>query len=469
MSLPLGIVIAIPFVLYSGCVADEPPPEVGRSEQAVQQVVVDPRRSLVVTEPEILGGFTFERVLDQLVEQSEVGGLTTLGLFQQWWNTQNPPPCTGTLNGYPYACRPAPAEGALATVDPFLDPGTNPHEYIPIGLFNRFDLAPSDGTNCGEHRIVFAKRSGITVPRERNLVIFEATMPNPNPNQGLKGCKKIAKFWADLTGIDDPAERAAELDAFYFDGVQGLPPVVHVDHLGAGPDGSGQVRTNQFMQVGVTPPVWSLREFKLVRTCTGGTCSAMEMVPVPVKNNPFGGLFAADSDHPQAAAFRAAFVAQVKPLAAPVLADIDISIDEVFDTGQSQASGSAENNFAVQFGTGASPLRTAIEAELVAIGSTLTADDIVRRAQSLSCAGCHRLNDGLALGAGLISPSALPFVHVTERDPETTADGVVRFRISPALVDHFLPKRRQVLEDYMNDKLKKPDKPKDPIGGKRTH
>jgi hypothetical protein len=216
------------------------------------------------------------------------------------------------------------------------------------------------------------------------------------------------------------------------------------------------------MQVGITPGVWSLREFKLVLGAT------LEVVPVPVKNNPWGGLFDPASNHAQAAAFRAAFVDQVEALAAPVLTDIDVSFDVAFDTGQSQASGTPENNFLAQLGTQPSELRTAIEAELVSIGSTLTADDVVLRAQSLSCAGCHRLNAGLSLGAGLVSPSALGFVHVTERETETV-DGEVRFLISPALTDHFLPKRKQVLEDFLNEVLKKPKKPEDPIGGKRTH
>jgi hypothetical protein len=195
----------------------------------------------------------------------------------------------------------------------------------------------------------------------------------------------------------------------------------------------------------------------------------MQVVPVPVKNNPFGGLFDPASTHPQAAAFRAALVGQVEALAAPLLADIDVSFDVVFDSGQSQASGSTENNFVFQMGTSPSELRTAIQAELTAIGSTLTPDDVITRAQGLSCAGCHRLNDTLALGNGLVSPSSLGFVHVSERDPETTIDGVVRFRISPALIGDFLPKRQQVLEDFLNETLKKPDKPKDPIGKKRVH
>ena len=172
---------------------------------------IEIRRSLVVTEKAVLARFPFQRVMDQLAAQSGVPGLDALALFRQWWNTQNPAPdggCSGELNGYPYDCRPAATnqEGAEASADPFVDPGQNPGEYLPIGLFNRFDLAPASGANCGEHRIVYARRSGIpSVPLNttRNLIIFEATLPNPLPQQGLKGCKNIVKFWADLTHEDD--------------------------------------------------------------------------------------------------------------------------------------------------------------------------------------------------------------------------------------------------------------------------
>ncbi len=57
---------------------------------------------------------------------------------------------------------------------------------------------------------------------------------------------------------------------------------------------------------------------------------------------------------------------------------------------------------------------------------------------------------------------------MTERETETV-DGQVRFRISDALVNVFLPHRKQVLEDYLNDKPIENKAPKDPIGGRRVH
>ena len=482
-------------VCLAACVAvDETPtseelagvtvPVVVPDVEHAQPITIDPRRSLVVTEEAILARFPLERVMDQLASQSGAANVTALSLWQQWWDTQNPKPGLGlgphcddttdshgnpTLNGFPYTCRPAPSEGALAGVDPFVNPGTNPDEHVPIGLFNRFDLSPGDGTDCGEYRIVYAKRSGLAAEgtSDRNLIIFEMTLPNPNPQQKIKGCRKIVDQWKDLTGMDDVEDRADRLEAMYFDGLQGLPPIVHIEHLGAGPSGKGQIRTNQFMRNGTTEP-WVLREYKLQRTCAGSSCSDMDVVPVSVKGNPFGPLFDPANPSPLAAEFRAAFVEQVENLAAAGLTEIDFSIPDQFNAAHSIASASGDNNYVTRFGTGDNPFRAAIAARLAELGSTLTPDDIVARAQALSCAGCHRLNNAMAIGNGLIHPSAKGFVHITERETEVV-DGELRFVLSEALTDHFLPKRKQVMEDYLNNTLKSPKKPKDPIGGRRVH
>ncbi len=50
-----------------------------------------------------------------------------------------------------------------------LDPDS-PDGMHPVGLFNRFDLAPADGANCGEYRIVYAKNS--SSPLDRMTMIF---------------------------------------------------------------------------------------------------------------------------------------------------------------------------------------------------------------------------------------------------------------------------------------------------------
>jgi hypothetical protein len=451
-------------------------------------VTIDPRRSLVVTEQAILSRFPFARVMEQLVAQSGVTGLTALDLFHQWWDTQNPRPslelglnCNDEvdaagnpiLNSFPYTCRPNPAEGRQINSDPFADLDTNPDAYIPIGLFNRFDLAPAGGGHCGEYRIVYAKRSGVENPQERNLLIFEASLPNPHPAQGLAGCKKIVDYWAKLSHEADVEKRAADLERLYFDGLGDVEPVIHVRHYGDNPNKAGQVRTNQFMQP--TSPVWSMREFKLIRTCSGSNCSAMRFIPVTVKVNPFGPLHSADSTHPKAAGYQAYFVTQVqvnadaRGLAAARLTDVRLNLPDTYNTAQSQSAGSQENDYLLHFLSATTPsFENALQTKLTAIGSELTPEQIVLRAETQSCAGCHHLANNVAIGGGLIWPSSLGVNHVTERETEII-DGQERFKISPALLEVFLPRRQQIMEDYLNGKLKKPKDPKDTLSGRKTH
>jgi len=455
---------------------------IGEVDQAAKVYNIDTRRSLVVTEKPILERFSFQRVMQQLVDQSGVPGLTPLALFQQWWDTQNAGPGLGAgahcddqvdpelgsvLNGYPYLCRPAPSEGGQAACDPFAP--NSPCAYIPIALFNRFDQAPENGAHCGEHRIVFAKASGVADSSDRNTLIFEANMANPLPNQGLKGCSKIVKVWGDLTGVANLQTRADKLETFYFDGQGTLPPVVSLANFGDNAQSLGQIRTNQFVN---TDTGWSMREFKLLRECAGGSCTALRFVPVTNKTNAFGELFDPASTHPLADDFRAYFPTQVASLAANDLNHISMTVPDMFNTGQSQSSGvfSTEMKYLDRLGSEPSDLRTAIEVELANLGSTLTVDEIVRRAQTTTCAGCHRLSALADLGGGLVWPDAQPrFVHVTERETEVVG-GVERFVISEGLLNVFLPNRKLIMDDFLNNKPRPPGgKPTLPIGGSDDH
>jgi len=443
---------------------------------------LDIRRSLVVTEHPMLTGFSLERVMNQLVSQSGVAGLTATKLFQQLWDTQNAGPGLGlgphcddtvdptygsVINGYPYTCRGTLAEGGEAACDPFAVNSTC--GYIPIALFNRFDLAPRNGAHCGEHRIVYARASGRTDARARNLIIFEAVLPNPHPVQGLKGCKKIADFWGDLSKDASLTRRAASLENFYFKGLANVEPVVHVDHYGNMSGGYGQIRTNQFIQPdSITPRVWSLREFKLIKGCATSPCT-LKMVPVTNKTNPFGPLFNVASEDPNALAFQAYLPSQIVDLNATSLAGLRMDVPDVYNSAQSQASGSTETNYLLNFGTAPSSFRSGIDAALVAAGSTLRADDIVARAQTQSCAGCHRLSNNAALGGGLIWPASLGFTHVSERDVDVeVVGGVSRFKISAALEIALLPHRKFVLEDYIDNPPPNAQSQKS-IGGSTTH
>ncbi len=426
-------------------------PEMVPTGPSAMLVTVDPRRSLVVTDQTILSGFSFSLVMNQLVSTSGVA-TTELDLFHQWWDTARPAPGLGlgahcdsagiaNMNGFPYTC--PRKEGDQALVDPFATPTTNPNAYIPVGLFNRFDLAPNRGTNCGEYRIAYAKRSGITNGFDRNLIIFEAVLPNPHPDRGLEGCRPVADFWAGLSTDPDPISRASKLRTFYFIGLPGFMPVVHIDNYGNRNTGAGQVRTNQFMQAN-----WLLREFKVRKECNVLPC-ALRFVPVTVKTNPGGTLFNPASAHAQAATFQgSAFPGQVSRLAVNDLNLFTMFTSDVHNSGQSDAQSATENHYVNQFGVGLNPFRTNIQTQLTSIGSALTPDHIVARAQAQSCAGCHQLSNGANLGGGLTWPFSLRFTHVSEAT-ELGPDGA-RHRISQALTNVFIPHRKVVFETFIN-------------------
>ncbi|WP_437996892.1 hypothetical protein WMF26_39095 [Sorangium sp. So ce185] len=249
---------------------------------------IEPLRSLIltkVTDPQAMTRFPLEFVLNQLIMRAGTfDEQTALDLYRRWWdffnksvgaqfpdaihcddqtNSEGLP----ALNGYPISC--PRWEGRLATSDPFDQ--DSPDFVEPIAVVNRFDLAPLDGSHCGEYRIVYAKKTaGIA---DRNLFIFEAQLPNPHPECGLAACLPVAEFWARLSTLD-AAERANELETFFTVGLldAGFGPVLHPDNLGRG---TGQIRTNQFMGPPGGPgqaqlgQIWQLREFKIAKTSDG--------------------------------------------------------------------------------------------------------------------------------------------------------------------------------------------------------
>jgi hypothetical protein len=441
-----------------------------------EDIVVEPRRSLAVTDEVILARFSFEEVMNRLAEQSGIPGLTGLRLYQEWWDSQRKAPGLGlggphcdderlpdgkpVFNSFPYSC--PRDEWRQVLENPFADPTTNEAAYVPIGLFNRFDLAAEDGSDCGEYRIVFARRSGITDARNRNLIAFEGVLPNPKPKKGLDGCRKVARFWAELSREPDAMTRAEALHRFYFEGVGKFPPVIHIDHLGNATDrATGQVRTNQFMQNLVTQGTWTLREFSLRKRCTGDSC-VMRFEPDTVKTNPAGVLFSAKQAHPLKEAFSEALVSQLETLTGNDMLRFSLDVEDRFNSGQSHSNGT-ENLYAHQLGIGESPLRTKIQQRLDSLGSPLTVENIVARVQTLSCAGCHQLSTKADLGGGLTWPdkrTLFTFVHVSERTMEAGPDGP-RFGLSEALVGTFLPPRQQLLEAFLE---RRPpfDNPPDP-------
>jgi hypothetical protein len=452
-------------------------PTLGQSEEALmcapRAAPLDPRRSLFISDQAVLTGadFSLRRTLGQLARHGGNPRLDAVHLFRQLWDTQNPGPgvtrgphCDDevtngqpSINGFPVRC--GRAEGRQADVS--LDPdGITPERYLdayrPISLVNRFDLAPPTGEHCGEYRIVYGKDP--TVGPGRSLVIFEAVLPNPNPGCGLAGCRPVQELWASMSDIASPERRAQRLAEFFYQGYRGFAPVIHPRHFAEpgsfGTTGTGQIRTNVFMS---SP--WTLREFKMRhRPATRRGAAELLFVPAAIKVNPQGFLFdgrvASSTTSPYAAVaagFQQRFLGSIPSLAVGSLPSLSMLDDRASNAGESEALRDVnQNRYTFHFAQdgGASAFRTSIAQELSRIGSPLTPDQVVARAQTQSCAGCHDLSNNANLGGGLTWPASRRFVHTDERSTEAGPEGP-RFPISVALTDALLPARLEIMSTFL--------------------
>jgi hypothetical protein len=416
---------------------------------------LDERLSIIVTDRASTSWITFSEVMDKLAADMHVDRLT---LFQRWWDTAGKIPdgisveeraratnvfCNSEtdvpvndlakINGFPYQC--PRAESSQAFVDPFdneaCPPCRNENGYTAIAFSNRFDLADKDsGRHCGEYRIVFAKNSGLKqtgdpqpAPTDnRNLIIFEALVPNPDPvvkpgKDGpfakLAGCRPIVEFWLSLSKPEmTTSERGKRLHDFFLKGLpkdsiaKGLPkedigPIVNAHYYAGGP-ASGQIRTNQFMGGS-----WTLREFKTY----GGS-----IVPATVKSNPGNDLFSWPAlEDPRQGELEDYLVSQdaldnirgiqtdpagERSVFTFAFALTTLGLDHL-NSFESNAGLESQGDVVEavktcreRSGNEPCPLEKRIKTELKKAGSPLDANNIIHRIGTQTCAGCHHYSSG---------------------------------------------------------------------------
>jgi hypothetical protein len=417
-----------------------------------------PDPTLINTDAFVLQRFPLQRVYKQLLTLAHVNAPNAVEIFQQMWDSMDrkasakfaAPHCDDesppNINGFPLEC-PRPE---ISLKD------AQPQSFIPVALVNRFDLAPANGANCGEMRMVYAMTP--FEEKNRNLIIFESTLPNPNPSCGIDACRPVVQFWENLATLDATspsgrAELAERLEQFYFRGLAGFGPVIAPERYGLGStDNSyrkqepvGQIRTNMF----VSGTLWQMREFRLDRSGRGRS-SRLLLRPAVLANNPFPPLF--DSSNatpdPRAPEFQASFPDQIAGLANDDVNLIAMDIDPRYLTAQSTSS-LLSDDYEIQLQNSApDAFSAAIDTELARIGRTdLSALDIAERATTQSCGGCHQLAVGLPLsmdGTGTpVWPNSRPggFVHIDENG-----------FLSEALWCEFLPFRKSVLDGLYRSK-----------------
>lgn len=451
---------------------------------------LDERLSLIVTDKRSTAAIKFSEVMQKLARDVQIKNgvqVKDIDLFQRWWDTANDrknkatdisasllcdsegepsPGGVSTKHGFSYQC--PRDEGDQAHTNPFAaeNEPSDPkwaEAYTAIAFSNRFDLADKDlGRNCGEYRIIFARNSGFRDGNNRNLIIFEALVPNPNPPPtpqptssgklfaNLEGCRPIVEFWLTLSDPNMSTEvRGKALHDFFLVGLgansiaPGLPEKdigAVVDANNYGPN-SGQIRTNQFMK---NKHHWILREFKI----DGG-----RFVPTTVKSNPANQLFAYDSRSNGLADYlvRKEVLDNLRGVKecvgdersadtfsfAPTTRD-DVDLLDKFNSFESDQEVRANGDIVELFKQDGAVAQK-LDAALKAANSMLSTNNIIRRLRTQTCAGCHHYSVGdKGLGVYLDPvdfpdgwPSTLGgvdgkgFTHVSELEYENGEDYTV--------------------------------------------
>lgn len=414
---------------------------------------------LIVRDPEVLVDFSLERVLLQLAERARVER-SPEHLLQRLFDTENTtaegafsdvPHCDSAenaafLNEKAVDC--PRAEGRLARSNGMLTAGDTDF-FAPVALVNRFDLAPSDRSTCGEYRIVYAKQSGLSDPQDRVFLIFEGALFN---NEGsLAACRSVAQLWAGLSSLPI-AEQKQQLSKLYFEGIGRFDPVLVPEHFGN--SGSrcrytgrcGQVRVGQGMQA-----PFQFRQFRAALTSNLEKANELSFVPVTNSQSLRPALFGLAPDAVDGA-FLAELADSTEQLTSTNVAIFRSRLALAFEAGESAVSGAASPNFSQRLAS--SPVQESVKLsewlapQLLTANRACPADDpltpdaIARRFAALTCAGCHApdqvMPEGRKLGCGSTWPKSLGVSHIDERGT-----------LSPALTDVFLPYRAQVLSTFL--------------------
>ncbi len=329
-----------------------------------------------------------------------------------------------SLNGYPLMCPRLEAEQFNA-----LD------SWFVTAAVNRLDLAPEDGSNCGQQRLVLSTNN--FVGAGRMFVIVEAEVPNPSPECGVDACRPIAEFWSEISQIGDPVERGSRLSQAFLSGdpallEQGFDPFIDATHLG--PDG-GQIRTNNFNDF-----IWTLREFHFPDVDSAP-------LPAPVAESPNGALWNDLSGLPQGEECRQSFTSALEGLVGDELGAMSFPVPEACKNSESLNDGSENYPNQLANGSGQFEEQLAIAAEPFG----LTPQDIAARARFAgSCMGCHIESSGLPLGQGLTAPPREDFVHISEFTTRCENGVGQCFSLSSALTREFLPHRARVMSELLS-------------------
>ena len=441
------------FLGFIGCTDGPPPPPPSEPPQpSVPPKLIINKQSVVIHDVAALAApFSFEKTINSIVATAGGSATDSIAMLQSMIDSFAENSFTHPLSGKVVEVKARPLESAL---DPknLLNPDSA-DGMIPVGLFNRFDLAPADGSNCGEYRIVYAKKSANVT--DRMTIIFEARVPNPSPGEGLKGCAPITDFWAERSKDANPAQSVAALEKLYYQGIPQVDPIVKADNYGLQTNNSekrGQIRVNLFMTPNPGDIQWVLREFIVDFDSTKHAI----LKPESIDDSPIASLFRAasassDFSEDERKNFRQSFLEQslcnlVNPdrinkaaSATDIINGISAGFDINFNDFES-ISQSNEDNPA----SGTDPLLLAqVQERLTSLSdlSGVSPEQLMNRAGTMTCGGCHQFSAGSDLGNNAVWPRSLDFVHIDEEG-----------KLSPLLTDVFIPQRIKIAQQFRDSR-----------------
>ncbi len=421
--------------------------------------------ALIVNDPVVLNdsGMSLTQVFDLLSRNND--SVNGQQLFRQFWDSQKAIPfgpspfnCTGMVNGFEIACDRTETEVAFFSE---MDTQMEMDTYRLTAAVNRVDL--NDGwQSCGEQRLVFARDPNTPFPlwggnSGRQFINIEARLPNPIPGD-VEGCRAIIEFWDNLSSAP-MFDKGFQLNELFYVGLPPFyPPLMNPEFFKAA---TGQIRTTQFLG-----GEWLFKEHKLQQLCDGLECNYWVKTGT-VQDNPIGALFGpvppVSSPEEQARAdlivqFQSWLPMNLESLMGQQLVDLNISVPDEFNNGQSHAAGmeSLENDYSAhysgQWGSAFDMnMQNAVMGRENSDGSPLMVEQVLARATTQTCGGCHAPETfGLEL-PGRIGALALPdgtqmdtwpqshdFVHINEMG-----------ELSPALQEVFLPMRGVLFNDAL--------------------
>lgn len=380
-------------------------------------------RAFVITDAETLAPFTLDRVI------AAVGSAESSSSWLEMLSSAGSDPAPKGQVVMPLA-------GFIATADPASWRLTGTPEWThvrPIAIVNRFDLAPADYSHCGEYRLIFSRR---TTRRSRLNIAIETVLPNPHPREGKAGCAAVAASWWGLTRIASAEQRRDRLEQLFFGGHPVLPSIFDQKTFERG----GRIRTSE-----ISDGRPAFAQFELMRT-RGFAQPYPLLIRVPLDNMPSAALFAAGAASEQAASFRREFVREISSLSIPDVNRYSMNVDRRYSVSDVAAL-DPPFNYQLPFRRAqrtrvGQRFREQIAEELRKLGSSLTPEDIIGRAETQNCAGCHGKPG--PVGGDLIFPHA--FEQGEHLESQSLVDNA---RLSPALNDTFLPYRIRVLRQYL--------------------